>query len=352
MKKIILPAVLAAGLVSAPASAIDVVDMITPTPVAIVVQIGKWMHKDQVPVYTVVVKSTGKTEEQARSEAFKLAVDEAIGSVVISETQVINGNLDRHEVVNYSSGYVEDFEVLNKKTDPAGVQLTVRVQVRGSDIANRVYNKSESDVDLAGDKILQSLKSLRHEQETGDQLLSAVMADYPVRAYDVDIQNIEYVNTNDRSTEMSVQFYLHWNNDYVNSMHETVKTVGHQSALQPSFRIKAAPGAAGWTRSWHFDRVRWRILYDNIVASRPAVKVTLLDTINQVVHSGCYFYTELDLQSDYVIPSQSMFYVNNDILQVNTYNVINASLSITVDESALSKLSKMNIKVVRKQNCK
>ena len=114
MRKIFASIVLGLGIISNPALS-AVPDWIIPSPVTIAIQVGQWiLFNDKTDeLYYIRVQATGNTESQARTEAFRLAVDQAVGSLLVSENVIQNGDVTRRDLINYSSGYVYDFNYVN-----------------------------------------------------------------------------------------------------------------------------------------------------------------------------------------------------------------------------------------------
>ncbi len=70
-------------LLGCSAPAIAVPSWVIPSPITIAIQVGKWLQSNDEEVYYVRVQSKGSTEGEARTEAFRLAVDQAVGSLLI-----------------------------------------------------------------------------------------------------------------------------------------------------------------------------------------------------------------------------------------------------------------------------
>lgn len=350
MKKL-TPVVLVAGLVSAQAQAVGIPELLMPSPIAIVIQVGKWIKSQENPVYKIRVQATGVDEEQARTQAFKLAVDEAIGSVVVSESQINKDSLQSHDVINYSSGYVSDFEIVSRQTVPDGIQLTLDVEVTGLDLAERAFNKSKDGVTINGDKVLHSANSLRHEQKQGDKLLQQVTDDYPSKSFDIQTSTVEFLSTPNRKLQVKVAFVLSWNPQYVQSLHTTVEKVGVISSDYPSFIIKARPGKNGWTRKFGFDSHRWQILYNAMITSRPGVLLDLQDGNANTLLKKCYYFNQLDLSESYYISPNPLLQTQGQSLQINTYNNLQAKIHLPISDQLLEQSRFVKLSVVREKHC-
>ena len=141
MKKLIVAAVLAVS---------TAVHALNPS---VVITVGQWLIKSSDRVYYVQVEGRGHTESEARRNGFALAVEQAVGTLVLSEREAVQQKLTRQEVTNYSSGYVDNFKILNKTIHGNEVTVTMDVWVAHSAIANRLFGRSEVAGQVDGARI-------------------------------------------------------------------------------------------------------------------------------------------------------------------------------------------------------
>ena len=66
-------------------------------------------------MFDVDVESYASTFEEAKKEGFRLAVEYAVGSLILSETEVRSDRMKRDEIITYASGFVEDFKILSRE---------------------------------------------------------------------------------------------------------------------------------------------------------------------------------------------------------------------------------------------
>jgi hypothetical protein len=118
---------------------------LAPSPLAIILTVGQWLIKDSQKAYYVQVESTAATAAQARAEGFKLAVSQAVGTLVVTESEVKNQQLVRNEIIQYSSGYIQDFKILSETQVGSMTRIIMDVWVTESKIADRLLNLSKAD---------------------------------------------------------------------------------------------------------------------------------------------------------------------------------------------------------------
>ena len=97
----------------------------------------------EAPSQTVLVKGYGDTIEAAKINAGKIAIEEVVGSYVVSEAIVKNRKLISDEILSYSNGYIRSFVV--KKTSKEGEIYVVEVYV---DVEKNKVRKALSNLNI------------------------------------------------------------------------------------------------------------------------------------------------------------------------------------------------------------
>lgn len=349
MRKLFASLVLGLSMFSALAHAVP--DWIIPSPVTIAIQLGKWMWLDQSQeVYYIRVQSKGVTESEARKEAFRLAVDQAVGSLLVSETKIINDKL-KHETINYSSGYIHDFEYVNIHRGNSEVVIQIDVWVKKSKIADRISLKNNSEGNLEGGRIAESFRSLQEQDQAGDSLLVGILEDFPERAVNVQIKDIEYINENRRPI-VKISFYIWWKEKYVESLRETLKTVGREQSTDreywPGLALKGRHSCNGWLcddKQYVTDQARAELIRQGLYSKRPNVLVTILDTQSQPVYSVCYWWDNIQGNS---YGRKQLF---SDYTTIYYEALLTNNLAIDLSNQDISKMDKVTLELVRESSC-
>jgi hypothetical protein len=336
-------------LCSAPAHS-DISSILVPSPVTIALSIGKWIYdaKTDEQVYYIQVSATAHSEEEARKQAFRYAVDQAIGSLLVSETKIKNQNIESHDVINYSSGYIHDFKYISKDQNENGTELVIDVWVKRSKIAERIALDSRTESQIQGGRIGEAFRSLEKESKTGDKLLQLVLNDYPHKAYQSNITNLEFVYQ-DRKPVLLITFDVFWNQEYANSLEEVMQNIGSKAATFSSnynvyFNRERCILCSN--TKFNVDPVRVQKTHDTFHTPMPMIQVKLLDTAENVVHKDCVYYGNLqgqDLNSLWLI-SRTGFTVNVDRYIQNTLTYHLSGLDI-------DSLDKVQLSFVRHTSC-
>ena len=310
----------------------------------------------QVPVYYVKVESTGPDFNSARQNAFKLAVEHAVGTVVLSETEMRNSRIVRNEIINYSSGFVDKFNILEQEHVNGSVKLTVEVWVSSSAIANRLLNTSTSSGEVAGDRIAVQINSLQAQRHQTDQVVEAIMRDYPGRAFDIMLQPVKIQFDSNRQGYMHIPFMIRWNKKYLDSLEEMVQTVnqyprckimsGVCTGAQASVVLKINavsldPGA------WFNDEYTTDIMFKHMVGSRPVYRLVLTNTTgDQSVH--CFRAAELDQTA-----GRSLYLAtfNGNRVTIHGTELLRLSLGLSLEGLKTDTITGASVDVVRFSQC-
>jgi len=319
-----------------------------PSPLGIVLTVGQWLMKDRVEVYHVRVQGTAPNENQARDNAFRLAINQAVGSLVISETQVRDGDLAQHEILNYSSGFIHDFKILKTSMAGSQVQVEMDVWVSKSLIADRVLNISRGQAQVEGGRISAQIRSFQQERATADRVLETVLADYPRRAFDIQVGKTQVAADEQRKIWLQVPVEIAWNGTYVASLTEAIRTVNQKpncsgwfSVCQSQFVVRA-PGV---TAHFDDDRVFW-IFERHTSRSNPHVMMTVLDSTGRPQHRDCFAVAELG--HDY---SPWKFVEMGGIIQINDWRRKRTNLLVELTNLPVSNLDRIEVTVVRQDQC-
>ena len=342
----------AAGLAS-PVQAQSAASLFLPSPISVALTVGRWLTQDSKKIFYIEVESSGATFDAARNEGFRLAVEQAVGSLVTSEAQSRNGALVRQETISYSSGYVDRFEIVERtevQTPRSKTTVRMKVWVSHSAIADRLLYQSTSSTNVDGSRAAATASTVLQERKTGDQLAGAVLADFPKRAFDVTAESVRISLDRNRQVQLEVPYRIRWNYQYLVSLAETLSATAQQTKVgfcdrYPQDRgcasesyvrvISGRPPAGsgrwfGWNETYGYqDTARVDQIRQAIASALPRVLITVLDDSGRVLHRHCRQHPELDHIIGYQKPQ--MYFAEFHWSPVRA--VINGDLVIRVQES-------------------
>lgn len=318
---------------------------------------AQMMTTDRVPVYYAKVQATGPDAERARQHAFRLAVEQAVGVVVLNETEVKSGKITRDEIIHHSSGYVDKFNILEQKQVGNAVQLTVEVWVSSSAISNRLLNSSSTAGVVQGSRIAVQISSLQEQRQQTDNLLNAFFRDYPTRAFDIALQPVKVGFYQNRQGYLTIPFTVRWNSQYISSLTELVKTVNQFPGCQmmsgecrgaaSSIAVKVnafAPDPGAWFR----DEISGDIIYKNMFSDLPVYRL-VLETNNGGRIVYCFNASHLN---NYVRKQDSLVGTYGNRININALETARTFLTLDLEGVNASDVVGANVDIIRKSTCR
>lgn len=352
-------------LAPAPLLAQNSTPWLLPSPLSLVITVGRWFMdgtKDD-KVYYIRVQARGRTETEARHEAFKKATEEAVGSLVSSETVVVDQGLVRREIISYSSAFIDRSQQVQGHWNGTEFIGVWDIWIRRNTIADRLLITSQSSQEIDGSRIQIQVETLNYAQSQGERFLGAVLADYPNRAYTISNQRLD-VRWQARSALVGVEFDLALNAGYLQALWETLKATsmsanaGRCHPCQDPYLIHMV----GRNDRWLFNRWEWtftvpdRAMVDQVlhamVSSEPAVLMTVKDGAGHSLHSSCHRWPELDSVIRYQYPPWQFVqaYDSGNKVSIDARQSLRARIE-TTQIRPLEHARSVDLRVVRGASC-
>jgi hypothetical protein len=320
------------------------------------IHLAQWMVKEQKQLFYVEITSQGRDVKEAREQAFRLAVEQAVGSVISTDTRVQLGRLQRDEIIVYSSGFVDNFEIVDQRQVGSFVQVKMRVWVSHSRLANRLLSESRTAGSVEGGRITQQVESFQHQRQTGDRLLMSVLRDFPQRGFDLTASQTRVIIDQQRRPVLQIPVTVSWNRHYLDSLAEVVRSINQRSDCREWGILVKTPTcearsriSVGRTVGYFDDSNAWSAINREMMMSRPQILLQLLDASNQVRHQDCFGVVELD---------QHLGYVRNPFVETGGGNVVIAdqmtrtfNLLVYLDEINTRDLDRVEVRVIRLLDC-
>jgi len=73
---------------------------------------------------TLVVSGQGKTQDEAKQNALRSAIEQAFGTFISSKTEILNDNLVKDEIVSVANGNIQKYDVISEVQIPEGGYVT------------------------------------------------------------------------------------------------------------------------------------------------------------------------------------------------------------------------------------
>ena len=167
----------------------------------------------------------GSSFDEAKESAFKQAIENRIGVLVLSDREVQSYKLLKDEILTYSAGYVDDYDVISQ--DKAGKKwfVTLDVWVSSSKLTSRIISSKESDGRMNGKKASDSFTSFVKQKQQADRLTSKVLSGFPENAVLVKFNRTELKFDSNRNAQVLIYFETSWNKGYLDSLIELLSLI-------------------------------------------------------------------------------------------------------------------------------
>lgn len=304
--------------------------LLMPSPLGMVITAGTWLFKDSKKIYYIEVEGRGATIQEARDNGFRLAVEQAIGTVIASETEVRQGRITRDEIISYAAGHVDHFEIASTTQASDVYRMRMRVWVAPSIMSQRLLVRSESAGKINGDQSAVVLDSINREYAQGDRMTDAVLRDWPKRSFDIELEPSAITQDEWRRTSLNITVVMTLNKIYADSVFEAMQ-------------IK---------RNQPIDSIRLGQLYQTLIGSEPKLEISILNYQNQPIQVQCYDVPELDHQVNYQVPNQFLVEFRGPYLLLNTRMHLHVPIKLPISSQSLANMQSVQARIVRKSDCK
>lgn len=327
--------------------------MLSPSPLGVVLTVGKWIYdsSSRQEVYYIEVAGDGPSVDQARNNGFRLAVEQALGTLISSETEVRNGKITRDEIISYASGYVDRFEIISQQKTQTGFRVGMRVWVKKSALSDRLLNRTEKSNQVDGPRASVRLETLNKERETGDRLLQQVLNDFPKRAFDIEFNSTDVIRQN-RASQMEISFRLQWNKDYLKSLWTALEAVSYRGPNAVSEIGVNSGSIFGFGGRARFDDMqKLRMLVSTFVGTTPGVLATVRGRNSETLYSACFFYQELDHFHRYNITEQRFVQISATSAFVDGAYKMRSRIQLPINPALLNQVTRVDLDVVPNKSC-
>jgi hypothetical protein len=150
---------------------------------------------------TLVVSGQGKTQDEAKQNALRNAIEQAFGTFISSKTEILNDNLVKDEIVSVSNGNIQKFEVISEVQIPnIGYATSLKATVSVTKLTSFVESKGIT-ADFKGNLFAFNIKQQIFNEQNEIKAISDlynIMHSISLKTYDYSLKiNDPIANGND-----------------------------------------------------------------------------------------------------------------------------------------------------------
>lgn len=310
----------------------------------------------------IEVTGVGKTEDEAKNNGFKQAVEYALGAAIVSEVEVQNrSEVAKNSVLKHSAGYVDKFKIVEIIEERKGrVSVTMNVWVKPSILNDYVMHKSKDSKKVEGETAGARISTYISEREQGDNFVNSVLRDFPHKAFNVKQGNFEVRSNDSRQMAIFVPYTISFNSKFLLALSGALKQVQDKECNffcddTPSFSISYAKqnDIIGSKSTYYYnDAVRPHTVWSKLTGisglneplNSVKVKTDFTDFTGNAIFTFC-----TDFQSIPVYKRGKSYGIDGGSWKENVTLQIPLTESI---KSSLPNVDQIKVSVVSPHECK
>jgi len=179
---------------------------------------------------TVKTSGVGKTQELAVKAALTAAVQKSVGVLIVSEQTVRNDDLVRNIVAQYSSGVVDEFEILQCVGQP--VYCEIEAKVSPIKFMRKLEGDSQS-VQFDGSAYYEKHLAIKNAMKQREKILGYYLSEMHRSGLDVKFRSLGIVPSIEDRATLEIKYNISWNRDFrrelLHVLHRMERDVGRRN---------------------------------------------------------------------------------------------------------------------------
>jgi hypothetical protein len=289
----------------------------------------------------------GNTESAALHHAFQRAIESKVGVLVLNELELNKDSIAKDDIFNYSSAYVDKFNIVSKETRAGQHLVEVDVWVSESKLANRILHKNNTRTDIDGVRLQHQHQTYIATKQQGDKLILKTLEHYPSRAFDIVLKDSNFKYDSQRQLHYSADLTVGWSKNFIDALYETLERLEDSNSKQSQTTVLLARTPnhnslfnTASRRTFYFNDVITRQLLDTELKKRAPVLVVSFSNNNRLIKSQC-----IDIaQREYFSPGYSN-------LDIKAYNPGNKKVKLNLGSIDLSSITDVKITIIGRDQC-
>lgn len=128
----------------------------------------------------VVATGIGQDSDSALKNALRAAIEQAVGTLVDSETMAQNDEVMNDKILSYSAGFVESHKIIGEpKTRDGLVTIKIQAQVKRTQLTEKLKAANIHIKEIDGGSLFGEVVSKIDQKQSGSEMLKAVFKEFP-----------------------------------------------------------------------------------------------------------------------------------------------------------------------------
>jgi len=186
---------------------------------------------------TLITSGQGKTQDEAKQNALRNAIEQAFGAFISSHTKVVNDNLVKDEIISVSNGNIQKYEIISESAlpDNLGYTTTLKTIVSISKLTSFCESKG-MQIEIKGSlfafNVIQKELSASNEKKALEELVLMAKNISP-KMFDYILSTNDPISNNNGSYTLPVKVTIKINNNW-ETLHNTISEVLNNLSIKGS----------------------------------------------------------------------------------------------------------------------
>lgn len=143
----------------------------------------------------VHVLGSGHSYPEALKDAFRKAIEETIGALVLSEILVVNMQLIEDKILTLSAGYIERFWILASYQENDLHYVRIKAIVKKDDILKELRQYEANMSSIPGQDLYAEITSVNKVLKESKEMIEVILQDYPEAYVNITLnKQVEIIN--------------------------------------------------------------------------------------------------------------------------------------------------------------
>lgn len=312
----------------------------------------------QQPTQYSAVRATGsgQTLQVAKEAAFRRAIEERVGVIVLGERAIREYQLVKDEILAYSAGYVDDYRIVNQVKNGGLWRVTADIWVSNSRIANRIFTEANAAGELPSVRAADSYGSFIEQRRQADRLLTKLLDGFPADALTVQFKGSSLEFDEERNALMTVRYDLRWSQNYLISLSEILSQIGNRSSAKAKSNRRVQvkyQDPKDWfgtlDRFYFADKKLFQQIKKQLERNNVGIKIQMLDD-EKVLFEECWLDSSWTRDNGVVSTGWST-------VTLNGWSTLRRSVTYTFttsasDQAFLRSAKRIEFRLIPGKDCK
>ncbi len=124
---------------------------------------------------SLITSGQGKTQDEAKQNALRNAIEQTFGAFISSHTEIVNDNVVKDEIISVSNGNIEKYEILAEEKLSEGIfSATLSVTISTTKLKTYCKNKG-IEIEIDGDTFAANFKLMDLYKKNEEKLISEII---------------------------------------------------------------------------------------------------------------------------------------------------------------------------------